>query len=261
MCISNFLSKILVKAVSPLPKFEKMQKFLFVSPHPDDIEIGAGATAAKLCGMGKEVYFVIATNGKLGAKNTSLDSDEIIKIRRQETLNSAELLGVKKVFFLDFDDGGDYTIENLAMELAKLYAKIVPDIVFAPDPHLFTECHLDHIKTGYSAANAVITAGVPMALKNEKLNAVHIKGLAFYYTAQPNYYFPTGNYVKKQLLAMSQYKSQFDGNIQDAKSEFGALGVYVKYRNRINGLLHFKGKADAFRLLSPLMYHCCAEKL
>ena len=40
------LMKLILKAAVPTPKIEAYRRFLFVGPHPDDIEIGAGATAA-----------------------------------------------------------------------------------------------------------------------------------------------------------------------------------------------------------------------
>ena len=50
----SILKKIIL-ATAPLPKIESFQRFLFIGPHPDDIEIGAGATAAKLAAMGKDI--------------------------------------------------------------------------------------------------------------------------------------------------------------------------------------------------------------
>ena len=44
------LTKAILKFAVPLPKIEEQKRFLFIGPHPDDIEIGAGATAAKLVG-------------------------------------------------------------------------------------------------------------------------------------------------------------------------------------------------------------------
>ena len=38
------LMKHILKAAVPIPKIEACERFLFVGPHPDDIEIGAGAT-------------------------------------------------------------------------------------------------------------------------------------------------------------------------------------------------------------------------
>ena len=50
-------------------------KVLFISPHPDDVELGAGATLAKCVRLGAEVYYIALTNiegNKLWAK-TQLD--------------------------------------------------------------------------------------------------------------------------------------------------------------------------------------------
>ena len=42
------LTSLILKFAAPVPKPESYSRFLFVGPHPDDVEIGAGATAAKL---------------------------------------------------------------------------------------------------------------------------------------------------------------------------------------------------------------------
>ena len=60
------ITKLALKFAAPLPKLEKQQRFLFAGPHPDDIEIGAGATAAKLADMGKDVCFLICIDGRYG---------------------------------------------------------------------------------------------------------------------------------------------------------------------------------------------------
>ena len=60
------LTRLAIRLASPLPKLEEFQRFLFIGPHPDDIEIGAGATAAKLAAAGKEVRFLICMDGRYG---------------------------------------------------------------------------------------------------------------------------------------------------------------------------------------------------
>jgi len=47
------LTKLILKFAAPLPNIENYQRYLFIGPHPDDIEIGAGATVAKLAASGK----------------------------------------------------------------------------------------------------------------------------------------------------------------------------------------------------------------
>ncbi|MBR1441855.1 MAG: PIG-L family deacetylase [Lachnospiraceae bacterium] len=60
------LTGMILRKAAPVPKMEAFERFLFIGPHPDDIEIGAGATAAKLRQMGKKVCFLICTDGVLG---------------------------------------------------------------------------------------------------------------------------------------------------------------------------------------------------
>ena len=55
----------IIKKVAPPPAIESFDHFLFLGPHPDDIEIGAGATIAKLAGKGKKITFLICTDGRL----------------------------------------------------------------------------------------------------------------------------------------------------------------------------------------------------
>ena len=69
--------KLIIKNAAPLPRLEDMNTVLFVGPHPDDIEIGAGATAAKLASMGKKVCFLICTDGRYGDAYTDARGDEL----------------------------------------------------------------------------------------------------------------------------------------------------------------------------------------
>ena len=62
-------TKLILKFAAPLPQIEHYNRYLFIGPHPDDIEIGAGATAAKLAAAGKEVCFLICTDGRFGDGN------------------------------------------------------------------------------------------------------------------------------------------------------------------------------------------------
>ena len=93
------LKSILLKAV-PVPKIQDFERYLFVGPHPDDIEVACGATVAKLVSLGKKVTFIVCTDGRIGALDESLTSEQIVEIRRQEELESAKLLGVDDVVFL-----------------------------------------------------------------------------------------------------------------------------------------------------------------
>lgn len=85
----------------------RQSTWMFVSPHDDDLCIGAGLLMQAAVHAGVEVQVVVVTDGCLGYCGSE-QRDNIIDIRRQETLNSFELLGVpaKQVNFLGFPDGG-----------------------------------------------------------------------------------------------------------------------------------------------------------
>lgn len=83
------------------------QVWVFVSPHDDDLAIGAGLLMQAAVRNGVDVQCLIVTDGCLGYCRESQKAD-IVEIRRDETLRSFEMLGVApgKVTFLGFPDGG-----------------------------------------------------------------------------------------------------------------------------------------------------------
>lgn len=85
----------------------KNATWMFVSPHDDDLCIGAGLLMQAAVQAGVEVQVVIVTDGCLGYCGSE-QKDDIIEIRREETLRSFEVLGIPnaQVNFLGFPDGG-----------------------------------------------------------------------------------------------------------------------------------------------------------
>ncbi|MDA1165398.1 MAG: PIG-L family deacetylase [Planctomycetota bacterium] len=81
--------------------------WMFVSPHDDDLCIGAGLLMQAAVQAGVDVQIVIVTDGCLGYCGSE-QKDDIIEIRRLETLRSFEVLGIpgEHVHFLGFPDGG-----------------------------------------------------------------------------------------------------------------------------------------------------------
>ena len=87
--------------LKPLP--EDWHKAMAVVAHPDDLEYGASSAVARWTAQGKEVIYVIATKGEAGID--SLPPDKTGPLRAQEETNSARVVGVNTVEFLDHQDG------------------------------------------------------------------------------------------------------------------------------------------------------------
>jgi len=83
------------------------QTWLFVSPHDDDLCIGAGLFMQAAIQEGVTIHVLIVTDGCMGYCRLE-DRDRIVQIRRDETFRSFELLGITaaQVHYIGYPDGG-----------------------------------------------------------------------------------------------------------------------------------------------------------
>lgn len=244
--------KFVLKAAAPLPDIEKFERYLFIGPHPDDIEIGAGAAAAKLAARGKSVCFLICLDGRYGSE--TIPPEELVGIRKQEALASAKMLGVSDVRFLDLSDGGFYEFDELVHGIAQVVGDFKPNIVFAPDPCVTSECHADHLNVGNAARRIAYFAPYAGIMREYGAESAPVAALAYYMTAKPNRYIKTTGYLNKQLDAIfTCHQSQFPGGSGNA------IKLYLKLRAASLGLRSLKGCAEGFRVLGQLHMHCLPE--
>lgn len=250
------LTRIALKIAAPLPRLEEFERYLFVGPHPDDIEIGAGATASRLTSLGKQVTFLICTDGRYGDGNTDLHGDSLVIRRREEAIRSAAMLGVTDVRFLNLSDGGFYTREELLTGIAQVIGQVQPEVLFAPDPCVASECHMDHLNVGQAVRNLACFAPYSGIMANYGARSAPVKALAYYMTARPNRFVSTRGHVARQLRAIfSCHLTQFPPDSTDA----GSIRLYLKLRAADFGLRSLKGQAEGFRVLGPTQMHCLPE--
>jgi N-acetylglucosamine malate deacetylase 1 len=102
--------------------------------HPDDIEIGMGATVAKLVGLGYDVNLVVATLPNFVATDTKED-------RRREATMSAKVMGCKAPEFLDLAPDEVIVGRKFVTLIDKLIKKYEPEAVFT---QWIGDSHQDH---------------------------------------------------------------------------------------------------------------------
>ena len=59
-------------------------RVLVIAAHPDDPEFLAGGTVARLAKEGREIAYVVVTNGNKGSGDRNVTSVELIPIREEE---------------------------------------------------------------------------------------------------------------------------------------------------------------------------------
>ena len=250
------LTRLVLKYAAPVPQLCEYDTYLFVGPHPDDIEIGAGATVSKLVSLGKKVVFLICTDGRYGKDYTELSGEELIETRRKEAMLSASVLGVRDVRFLNLSDGGFYEFKDMLEGIAKVMGDVQPDVIFAPDPCVDSECHPDHLNTGNAVRRLACVAANPGIMGQYGAKTVALKALAYYMTARPNRYVCVNGHLAKQRKAIFEcHLSQFPQTGGPGDS----IVLYLKLRAAEFGMRSFKGQAEGFRVLGPVHMHCLPE--
>ena len=252
------LLKQIIHLAAPLPEIEKYHRYLFIGPHPDDIEIGAGASAAKLVSEGKQLCFLICTDGRYGIEHLSspMTPDELAAVRRKEALTSAEFLGVTDLRFGGLSDGAFYSTEEMFHMILQTISDFQPDVVFCPDPSVTSECHSDHLNVGNMTKRAVCFAPNGELMKAHGLKSAPVQALAFYMTAKANRFVRTDGFLQTQLHAVFLcHQTQFPIGTDAAK----ALSLYLRLRAYDFGLRSFCRTAEGFRVLGQTHMHCLPE--
>ena len=240
------MDEFMLKAILAPPSLEGIKSVLFIQPHPDDNEIGAGGLMAKLAVGGAKVYGLTVTDDR---EECPPDADGLT-VRQREAISAMEALGVKNAGFLGFADKTDATEEQISAAIVPVIRRLRPNAVFSVDPNLPNECHRDHIKIGRAVRYAVMDAvcdfypRLPGGARHGDVWQVDILGQ--YFTAEPNAVIATDEFWKDKLAAVRCHGSQCSPEL------LTALELQARwFGSRANCTY-----AEAFKLFSFLQLHC-----
>ncbi len=117
---------------APMP--DDWQRALAVVAHPDDLEYGPACAVAAWTAAGREVVYVMVTRGEAGMD--TVDPREAARVREQEELRAAALVGVKEVEFLDHHrDGSIEYGQPLRRDITAAIRRHRPDILVTLNFH------------------------------------------------------------------------------------------------------------------------------
>ena len=224
-----------------------MSKILVIAPHADDEVLGCGATMAKACTNGDEVFVLICTNASVGAPE--LFSAELIKQIRSEAVTAHRLIGVKETFFLEFpapalDQFPRYKMSN---EISAIIKKIGADTVYIPHRG---DCHKDHTiihECAMVACRPLANCSVKHVYAYETLSETEWgEPVAADFFVPVKYITFTNEEFQKKLDAMSCFKSQLYPF--PASRSLEAIEALAKYR----GCTVSAERAEAFEVLRDI---------
>src|SRR3990172_4477810 len=112
---------------------EGARRALVITAHPDDAEFGAGGTVALWSRDGWEFYYLVCTDGSKGSNDPEMVPQQLVPIRRREQQAAADLLGVKRGFFVEYVDGELVYGRELLRDIVRAIRAIRPYAVFTHD--------------------------------------------------------------------------------------------------------------------------------
>lgn len=178
---------------------------LAIGAHPDDVELGCGATIAKEIASGRKVGILDLTRGELGTRGTA-------EIRDKEAARAAEILGVSFRENLEFADG--FFVSNTAskLEVIKIIRKYRPEIVLC---NAIDDRHIDHGKGSRLVSDACFLSGlqkIETMYKGNRQKQWRPK-LVYHYiqwkNITPDFVVDVSGFMDKKLEAVFAYESQF----------------------------------------------------
>ncbi len=206
---------------------------LCIVPHPDDAEIYAGGTLAKMAQEGSRVIIAVTTDGVKGT--FELEGSELISARHREMVASARLLGAQEPIFLGYTD---FELDQLAPGVLReryifLIRKHRPDVLITEDPFWLGEPHPDHRAVALAAMEAVQYARLPRIYPQHLAEGLepHTVTEKYYYSEDPSRFNKIVDIratFDTKVTAVAAHHSQVEFLVDGILKEARAAGLDVQ---------------------------------
>ncbi len=182
-------------------------RFLILSPHPDDESIGCGGLLLK---YPKQCDVVLLTDGRHG--DPALRPSKVKEIRKFEFIHAMNMAGIDSLCYLDVEDG------RLSKSY-KIFKKRMPplasyDYVLIP--------HSDDYHPDHACVHRHLRRLTRFLLKKPKIMLFEIWNPM----PKPNFFLDITDVMNKKRALIELYESQTK---------------FINYSSRITGLNHFRG--------------------
>ena len=227
--------------------YEPIYDALCVGAHPDDVEIGMGATVAKMVRQGMKVAIVDLTNGEPTPHGTP-------EKRAAESAEAARILGVER---RTLSQPNRYLFDTVQarLELAEIMREFRPRMIFVPYAE---DAHPDHIAASriavaarfYSKFTKTDMSGEPFyPARVYRYMAVHMRVVV-----EPSFIVDVTEDLPTKLAAIAAYDSQFSANPKNT----GIIPM-MEQSAAMWGAFAQVGAGEPFFSLEPIAIRCVGD--
>lgn len=230
--------------------FENKKRIMVVFAHPDDAELYAGGTIARLIDAGKKVRVVKMTSGDRGSRQEEIAEEKLKSVREDEDTKAMKVLGIQKEdnIYLRIRDGEVSNSLEVIEKVAYQIREFQPEIIITHNPEntiirfdkdISWVNHRDHRNTGQSVLDAAYPYSrdllfFPEHLKNKKLQPGNCAEylLVDYYDHPDEVQFDITKFLETRIKAHACHASQYDEKAAQSSADFFTLTPEGKRRER-----------------------------
>ena len=132
-----------------------MTRILSIHAHPDDAEILAGGTLARLAALGHEITIATMTPGDCGS--AEFGAEEVANMRRREAAASAAMIGARYVC-VEFRDLAVFNDDGSRRRVCEILRRARPELVLTASP---IDYHCDHEAASVLVRDACFAVSAP----------------------------------------------------------------------------------------------------
>ena len=229
---------------------------LAIGAHPDDVELFAGGTLAKMSALGHATGIVDLTRGELGTRGTPA-------MRAREARAAAAILQVKVRENLRLTDGDITATPAARLKLIRVLRKYRPHIVMT---HYWDDPHPDHVHASHLVAEAVHHSGLAKINTGQER---HRPSVILYFKLPfgmaPSFVVDVSDYIEQRNAAIAAHQSQlFDPNGKGLETILSRPDFFTHIENihSFYGTMIGKRQGEAFHyretlaVKDPLAHFC-----
>jgi LmbE family N-acetylglucosaminyl deacetylase len=189
---------------------------LVITAHADDMDFYCSGLLAQWAISGAKIDLIVTTSGDKGSNLLDNQPNQLSRLREEEQLASAQVIGLGEVVFLHYPDSELSFVDknDLRAEFTRQIRRFQPDIVLTHDPLVrLKRVHPDHRVVGEITRDACFPISeicncYPEQITLEGLQCCQPEKLMFFDTDLPNCFLDISQVLDVKVQALQKHLSQ-----------------------------------------------------